>query len=69
MGAYLIHAVVPITGAHEGQSVGTQPIAVLQRANAVFVNGASLLTHCGQVEVFLLLLAKYRRRDERYDFI
>ena len=69
VGADLIHAVVPIAGAHQGQSVGTQPIAVLQGANAVLVNGAGLLTHGGQVEVFLLLFAKYRRRDERHDLI
>jgi hypothetical protein len=41
--------------------VGTQPIAMFQRANAEPVNGASLPTHCGQIEVFLLLFAKYRR--------
>ena len=49
--------------------MGTQPIAVFQRANAVRVNSASLLTHCGHVEVFFLLFAKHRRRDERHDLI
>src|SRR6185295_19777560 len=67
--ADLIHAVVPITGAHERQSMGTQPIAMLQRTNAVFINSALLLTHRGQVEIFLLLFGKDWRRDERYDLI
>src|SRR4029453_4157815 len=48
VGANLIHAVVPVAGAHERQSVGTQPIAVLQRANTVLVDRATLVTHCGQ---------------------
>src|ERR1043166_5528282 len=56
--ADLIHAVVPIASAHERQSMGTQLIAVLQRSNTVFVDGTSLLTHRGQVEIFLLIFGK-----------
>jgi hypothetical protein len=68
-GTDLIHAGVPIAGAHQGQTVRTQPIAVLEGANAVLVNRTGLRTHSGEVELFLLVFPKYRRRDERHDLV
>ena len=53
--AHLIHAVVPVAGAHERQSVRPEPIAVLKSAHAVLVERASLLADRRQVEILLLV--------------
>src|SRR5262249_39401312 len=54
VGAYPVHAIVPVARAHQRQAVRPQLVAVLQGADAVFVNGPTLLAHARQVVVLLL---------------
>ena len=55
VGADLVHAVVPVAGAHQRQAVRPEPVAVLQRAHAVLVDRPGLVAHGGQVVVLLLV--------------
>jgi hypothetical protein len=69
VGSDLVHAVVPIAGAHQGQTVRAEPVAVFQRAHAVFVHRPRLPTHLRQVEVLFLVRPQHRGVEERHRLI
>ena len=64
--ADLVHAVVPIAGAHQGQAVGPELVAVLQGAHAVLVDTAHLLAHARNIVVVFLIRPQHRGFQERH---
>ena len=62
LGADLVHAVVPVAGAHQRQAVRPELQAVLQRSHAVLVHRPGHVAHFGEAVILLLFGLQDRRR-------
>ena len=64
-----VHAVIPVAAAHQGQAVAAETQPVVDRAQAMFVEGANVVGNVREIVIRLLIRTQRSRTQERHALV